>query len=53
MTNGKLGVLLVDVPEPIFFKYYPVKLVEYNVVEGIVSAKASNKIQQITLEDLK
>ncbi|HFH9921544.1 TPA: hypothetical protein ACGO9B_001800 [Streptococcus suis] len=30
MTNEKLGVLLVDVPEPRFFKYYPVRLIEYN-----------------------
>ncbi|HFI0394256.1 TPA: hypothetical protein ACGOYV_001026 [Streptococcus suis] len=26
----KLGVMLVDVPEPRFFKYYPVQLIEYN-----------------------
>ena len=29
MTNEKLGVLLVDVPEPSYFKYYLVQLVEF------------------------
>ncbi|HFU4025606.1 TPA: hypothetical protein ACGO0F_001314 [Streptococcus suis] len=26
----KLGVLLVDVPEPRFWRYYPIQLIEYN-----------------------
>ncbi|HEL1675827.1 TPA: hypothetical protein ACIRI2_001989 [Streptococcus suis] len=31
MTNEKLGVLLVDVPEPRYFKYYYIKFSETEI----------------------
>lgn len=33
MTNEKLGVLLVDVPEPRLFKYYFLEEVSYNGID--------------------
>ena len=36
MTNEKLGVLLVDVPEPRLFRYYPLVLDTNHSGEGFI-----------------
>ncbi|WJQ86113.1 hypothetical protein QSV38_02295 [Streptococcus parasuis] len=48
MTNEKLGVLLVDVPEPIYWKYY---CLEYSY--GTYNIRKADKKEIVKMEAYK